>query len=235
MARVGPLAGVDIDALFNALRPRIIGLIHGGTSGSTGIGPPGPSGEPGAKGVAWKGEWAVAIAYEEGDIVWHDTAGGSHLTFFCLTAGTGHEPPVGGDDNWWEIDPGYLIVDGERPMTGALNMDHHSIDHIDDADVEGTATVGEDVVFTEGVGGAVISNPRILHMAGDHADDEAKVDGLERMVFNDEPEASSIEALSRAQMNLGVTPGTHYTATEGYFSWSTVEDALVLHVKSGAP
>lgn len=133
-----------------------------------------------------------------------------------------------------ELSDEKLARSGEQEMLGDLPMAHHSINDIHDADIEGTATVGEDVVFTEGVGGAIINNPRVIHMVGDHVDDEAKVDGLERMVFNDEPTASTIEVLSRTEWNKAVTPGTDYTLVEGQTSWSDLEDNLVVIVKSGA-
>jgi hypothetical protein len=126
-----------------------------------------------------------------------------------------------------------LARSGEQPMLGALDMNHFSIDNADDADIEGTATVGEDVVLTEGVGGAIVTGPRAIHMAGDHADDEAKVDGLERVVFNDEPTASSIEGPSRLDMNIAVRAGVDYTPAAGRVSWDALEDTLVAWVASG--
>lgn len=234
MARVGRLASRDIDALWNALRPRIIGL---GTGATTRIGAQGPAGP---KGVNWRGEWAAETDYEQGDLVYLDTAGGGAnelVTYYALDDHTSipAEPPApGGTTHWWEIGNAYLIIDGSRVMTGDLNHGHYSIVDAHDADIEGTATVGEDVVFTEGIGGAIVSNPRTIHMTGDHVDDEAKVDGLERVVFNNEPTASSIESPSRIEMNTGVTPGTSYTAGEGKGSWSALETAFGWYVASGA-
>jgi hypothetical protein len=65
-----------------------------------------------------------------------------------------------------ELDSEKLARDGTQTMLGALDMNAYSINNIDDADIEGTATIGEDVVFTEGVGGALITNPRMITMAG---------------------------------------------------------------------
>ncbi len=111
MARIGRLAGYDIDALWAALRPRILGLAAGGTVGAQG--PAGP------KGVVWRGAWAADTDYNEGDIVTDMTdPGTSPLTFFCLTDHTslpGVPPTVGGDTNWHEINAGYLFTDGSRP------------------------------------------------------------------------------------------------------------------------
>lgn len=110
MARLGPLAGKDVDAFFNALRPRIIGLVAG---------TPGQPGPAGPKGVVWRGPWAADTDYNEGDIVTSATVPGtSPLTFFCIEDNTslaGSPPTVGGDTNWHEINAGYLFTDGSRP------------------------------------------------------------------------------------------------------------------------
>jgi len=167
-----------------------------------------------------------------------------------------------------ELDSEKLARDGTQTMLGALDMNANSINNIDDADIEGTATVGEDVIFTEGVGGAIITGvrtitmvgaagesditgvrdismsgsavgegivngPRVISMQGDKADDEAKIENLERVVFNNEPTASSIEGPSRIDMRVGVEAGVSYTAAEGIVSWDTLEDTLVLYVLSG--
>lgn len=120
MARVGPLAGRDIDALWAALRPRIIGLGGGGQTGATG--PAGP------KGVVWRGAWAADTDYNEGDIVTSATVPGtSPLTFFCIedhTSLAGTPPTVGGDTNWHEINAGYLFTDGSRPYVLAPSHAH---------------------------------------------------------------------------------------------------------------
>jgi hypothetical protein len=117
VARVGPLAGRDIDALFYALRPRIIGLVAG---------TPGAAGPAGPKGVVWRGAWAADTDYNAGDIVTDETdPGTSPLTFFCITDHTslvGTPPTVGGDTNWHEINSGYLFTDGSRPYV--LNPSH---------------------------------------------------------------------------------------------------------------
>jgi hypothetical protein len=273
MARVGPLAGVDIDALWAALRPRIIALGRaGGGAGVPGAagaaGETGPQGPPGPKGVTWRGEWTEQTDYTLGDIVTLETEpgvdpaehpGGSVLTYLCLedhTSLAGSPPAPGGTIQWHEITPGYLVVDGSRPMTGDLEMGGHEVDdvlnlHISggagDGDIDGVRDItfdsdeGEgnidgvrDISFAGVIGEGVIDAPRVIHMSGDHADDEAKVDGLERVVFNDEPTASSIELPSRIEMNPGVEAGVDYTAGVGKVSWDTLEDTLVVCVASGA-
>lgn len=156
-----------------------------------------------------------------------------------------------------------LARSGEQTMLGGLDMNHFSIDNVDDIEVEndinmtgGAAAArlvdvrtvqfkadaaGEgdiqnvrDVSFVGAVGEGVIDDPRVIHMAGDHADDEAKVDGLERVVFNDEPTASTIERPSRIDWNTGVEAGVDYTPAEGRHSWDSLEDTLVVYVASGA-
>lgn len=237
MPRVGPLASRDIDALWAALRPRIIGLATG--TGSVG-GAAGPQGPAGPKGINWRGEWAAATEYEAGDLVYLDTTGGDAgelVTYYALAAHTslvGAPPVPGGTAQWWELGNAYLVIDGSRAMTGNLDHGHHSIVDADDADIEGTATVGENVTMTGAVGVARVTNPRVISMAGDHEDDEAKVENLERVVFNDEPTASSIEKPSRVEWNTAVQAGTDYTAAEGRSSWDTLEDVLTVYVASGA-
>lgn len=221
MARVGPLAGRDIDALWAALRPRIIGLGSGGGGQTGAAGPAGP------KGVTWRGEWAADTDYNVGDLVYLDTTGGGAselVTYYALTDHTslaGTPPVPGGNTQWWELGNAYLLIDGSRPMTGDLNCDSNEIDNVLNLNMLG------------GVGDAVIDLPRVIHMTGDNADDEAKIDGLERVTFNNEPTASQIEQPSRVEWNTGVTAGTSYTAAAGQTSWDTLEDTLVVYVASG--
>jgi len=163
---------------------------------------------------------------------------------------------ISGDDSQevhQELGMEKLARSGEQLWLGPdpLNMAHFSILDCNDADIEGTATVGVDIAMTGAnglanitgvrdisfvgdVGEGVIDQPRVIHMMGDHTDDEAKVDGLERVVFNNEPTASSIESPSRLDMNIGVEAGVSYTAAEGRVSWDTLEDVLVAYVASGA-
>jgi len=123
-----------------------------------------------------------------------------------------------------------LARSGEQTWLGPqpLDMNHFDVSNVRDAEIE------SDLTMSGPVGQAIINNPRVVHMAGDHVDDEAKVDGLERVVFNNEPTASSIESPSRIDLNVGVEAGIDYTATEGRVSWDTLEDVLVAYVASGA-
>jgi hypothetical protein len=84
------------------------------------------------------------------------------------------------------------------------------------------------------IGEAIINKPRIIHMDGDDSNGEARIDGLERTVFNDEPTKSVIEGPSRLEWNTGVEAGVSYTAAEGQVSWDNVEDTMIVWVASGA-
>lgn len=231
MARPGQLAHVDIDGLFTALRPRILAL---GSGSSAGAGKPGPQGPAGPKGVNWRGVWAADTDYQLGDLVTKATAGGSVITYYSLvdhTSVAGSPPVPGGTANWHELGVGYLILDGSRPMTGALDMDHHSIANADDLEVEGTATVREDVVMTGAAGLARLTNARVIHMAGaDAVGGEARVDGLERVVFNDQPSASVVQNPSTIAWHKLVEPGVDTAFAEGQESLSKVEHTLQLDV-----
>lgn len=123
-----------------------------------------------------------------------------------------------------------LARSGEQPWLGPdpLDMNHFDLTNVRDAEIE------SDLTMSGPVGQAIINGPRVVHMQGDHADDEAKVDGLERVVFNAEPTASSIENPSRLDMNVNVAAGTSYTAAEGRTSWDSLEDTMVVWVASGA-
>lgn len=123
-----------------------------------------------------------------------------------------------------------LARSGEQAWVGPdpLDMNHYDITNVLNEEIE------EDLTFSGSVGVAIIDQPRVVHMAGDHADDEAKIDGLERVVFNDEPTASSIEQPSRVEWNVGVEAGVSYTAAEGQMSWDSLEDTVVVYVASGA-
>jgi hypothetical protein len=172
----------------------------------------------------------VDSEYEVGDLVYQpnpsggaEHPGGLNFVYICIEA---HDavtaPPVGGNTQWYELSPPYLPIDGSKTMTGDLEMGTHEIDDIKSAR------------FSGAVGEGLIDLPRVIHMAGDHTDDEAKVDGLERVVFNDEPTASSIEVVSRIETNTGVEAGVDYTAAEGTVSWDTLEDVLIAYVASGS-
>ena len=113
-----------------------------------------------------------------------------------------------------ELDSEKLARSGVQPWVGPdpLDMDHFSVVNVDDADIEGTATVGEDVVLTEGVGGAKVTGPRVLTMAGDEADGEGRIEAVNGIAFN------------------SITP----TAEVGKAAWDALEDVLIAYVASGA-
>jgi len=146
----------------------------------------------------------------------------------------GHNASVNVQATLTELDDEKLARDGSQTMLGALDMNHNSVNNIHDADVEGTATVAEDVIFTGAVGLARITSPRVITMAGDHVDDEAKITAVERLVFNASPTASSIEGPSRVDFNVTVEAGVDYSPTVGRVSWDSVERTLCVIVASGA-
>ncbi len=111
-----------------------------------------------------------------------------------------------------EIASEKLARDGSQTVTGNLDHDHHSINNVDDADIEGTATVGEDVVLTEGVGGAKITNPRVVTLAGAEGDGEGRIEEINALAFNS---VATTEEVGRA-------------------GWDSTEDTLVVFVESGA-
>ena len=72
---------------------------------------------------------------------------------------------LAGDDveeQLYELDAEKLARDGTQAMTGALNFGHFSAVDIDDADIEGTATVAENIVLTGAAGAAQIQDPRVI-------------------------------------------------------------------------
>lgn len=224
LTRVGPLAGLDIDAFFYALRPRIIGLLNGGIRITGSQGPAGP------KGVNWRGLWAGDTDYEQGDLVYRDTPGGGAaelVTYYALVAHTslaGSPPVPGGNTQWWELGNAYLLLDGSRPMTGDLDMDDHQVVDVKNLTMAG-ATVGE----------AEVSNVRQLHLIGDNDDGEARIDGAEWIDFNDEPTKSVIDGPSALRLNPAVTPGTDQAHQNAQVLWSDVEDQLQADVAPTAP
>lgn len=111
-----------------------------------------------------------------------------------------------------EVSDEKLARDGSQTVTGDLDHDHHSLVNVHDADLEGTATVGEDVVLTEGVGGAKITNPRLITMAGLEANAEGRIESVNAVAFN------------------SITP----TAAAGKLARDATESTLVFYVSSGA-
>jgi hypothetical protein len=121
-----------------------------------------------------------------------------------------------------------LARSGEQPMLGSLDMNHFDVSNVRDAEVE------SDLTMTGPVGEAIITGARVVHMAGDHVDDEAKVDGLERVVFNNEPTASTIETPSVVQFNPAVAAGGDTTHQEGQVGWDAAERTLVADAEPAA-
>jgi len=218
VARVGALAGRDIDALFNALRPRILALGNGGAGGI--IGPQGPAGP---KGVVWRGAWAADTDYSTGDIVTDATdPGTSPLTFFCLTdhtSLTATRPTVGGDANWHEINSGYLLTDGSRPFVlspghtpaeGCLSWD--TADGIDRLVMDVAGTGG--LVQTP-VGGVYI---RASNQSGNLIAASVPVyifstdEGLNQLMLDKIPDTLQIET----GMALGITMQSIADTAEGW-------------------
>jgi hypothetical protein len=111
-----------------------------------------------------------------------------------------------------EIASEKLARDGSQTVTGDLDHDHHSIVNVHDIDVEGTATVGEDVNLTEGVGGAKVTGVRVLTMAGAEGDGEGRIESVNGVAFN------------------SITP----VEEVGKLAWDDTEDTLVAFVVSGA-
>lgn len=105
-----------------------------------------------------------------------------------------------------------LARDGHQPMTGDLDMDQHDLVDVTDADIEGTATVGGEIVQTGAVGSATISGTRKITMEGAEADGEGRIEEINALAFNP------------------VTP----TPEIGRMAWDDVEDTIVVFVASGA-
>jgi len=100
--------------------------------------------------------------------------------------------------------------------------------------------VGEGIIqdvrmvnMNSAVGEGVIDSPRVIHMIGDDGDNEALIDGLDRVKFNATVTQAVIEDPARIEFQVGVTPGTDYTLAEGIMSWSDLEDTMIVNVLSG--
>ena len=155
-----------------------------------------------------------------------------------------------------ELDSEKLARDGSQTMLGDLPMNANSITGAKNVHVTGTAPDGQvdgvidlhiigaapngqidgviDLTFSGGVGNAVIALARIITMAGDDADGEARIQNVERIIFNNEITKSLIQLLSVAEYNPAVTPGTDRTLAEGKTSWSDLERAFMVDLPSGA-
>jgi hypothetical protein len=112
-----------------------------------------------------------------------------------------------------ELDSEKLARDGSQTMLGDLDMNTHDINNIVDADIEGNATVGVDIIMTAGTGAAKLTDVRLIDMAGDDADGEARIKDISALLFS------------------YVTP----SSTEiGRMHFDSVEDTVVVYIDSGA-
>lgn len=57
----------------------------------------GLQGDPGSL-INWLGAWSNSTSYSVGDGVSHNNA-----SYYCLSAGSGHEPPINGSDSYWDL------------------------------------------------------------------------------------------------------------------------------------
>jgi hypothetical protein len=212
------LSQSDIDAIYYAIRPRLKKLLSGGTTTVTTVGPHTHS--------------AVDIGFDPAGRI----ASGE-----CQSSQE-------------ELDDEKLARDGTQTMLGDLDMNAHAVNNILNLNMSGgvgnailklvrTITMtGVGLIQNvrtlnfggSAVGEGLINAPRVVHMDGDDDDGEGLIDGLERIVFNDEPTKSVIDNPSRVEWNTTVTPGTHYTNAVGLSSWSTVEGTSVVIVAAGS-
>ena len=113
---------------------------------------------------------------------------------------------------------GEAILSGVRRITMAgIGL----IEAIRKADFSGSA-----------VGEGIIDQPRVIHLAGDDDDSEARIDGAERIVFNDEPTKSVIENPSVVEFNVAVEAGVDTTAKRGALSYDAAERMLATWFES---
>jgi hypothetical protein len=140
-----------------------------------------------------------------------------------------------------------LARSGAQPMLG--DLDHGGFDAKALKNIHVTGGIGEAILdglrrltmagiglieavlkldFTgAGVGDGIIDKPRVIHMAGDDDDDEARIDGLERIVFNDEPTKSVVDNPSVVQLNPSVEAGVDTVHQEGQVGWDSMERTFV--------
>lgn len=216
----------DIDAIYNALRPRLKQLLQGIGAGST-------------------TEVKVAPHTHSADQITFEPAGDSW---------TGQLAADDVQEGLEEHDDEKLARDGSQPMRGGLDMDDGlgPWPIYDLLNLTFTGGVGAAIIsavrritmtgiglieqirkadFTgSAVGEGIIDQPRVIHMAGDDDDSEARIDGLEAVVFNDEPTKSYIQEVSRADFNTAVTPGTDTSFAEGRVQWDDFQRTLSVDV-----
>lgn len=207
MAKENRLTRREIDRIYTGLRPRLKRIGTGGGTGGTGT-------------IAAHTHPASAISFEAaGDLAADDV-----------------------QEALEEVAEEKLARDGHQPMTGDLDLDHYDITNIFDAEIENDATVRRNVEMTGGTGTAIINGvrnvtfngdvgegiidlARVIHMTGAASDDEGKIDGLERLVFNNTDSYSKIEALRHIQW---ATADPTDAVTYGDEGWDSTEHTLVV-------
>jgi len=223
----------DIDGTYNAIRPRLKKLIAGAGTTTTAVVPPHTHS---ADQITF--EPAGRIAGEECQASQEElddeklARDGSQTMLGTLQM---NDNPVTGV---WNLTMsgsiGNAIISAVRriTMTG-LGL----IELVTQITMAGIGLIEEvrKIDFTGStVGQGIIDQPRAIHMAGDDLDNEARIDGLDRVKFNATPTQAVIEDAARIEFQVGVTPDSDYTTVEGIMSWSDVEGTMVVTVVSGA-
>lgn len=137
-----------------------------------------------------------------------------------------------------ELDTEKLARSGAQPMLGALDMNHFNVDNVDNLEVETDASIGDDLtviggdatisagdlVFSGAIGSAQAQNVRIIVMEGAATDDEAKIENLERLLFNNTDGYSVIDQVRRIKWAVDGDDVADY----GDFGWSAEEHMAVV-------
>jgi hypothetical protein len=185
----------DIDATYNALRPRLGKIsVSGGGSGSTTL------------------------------------PAHTHAASVITVVAAGNIAADDAQEALEELDSEKLARDGTQTMLGDLDMNHYDIINIVDADIEGNATVGLDIIQTGPEGSARITGNRGLDMSGSNSA-EGVIEGprvISMQGFEAEAEAR-IEDV-KAVAWVAVTP----TPEVGRMAWDETEDTIVVFVDSGS-
>ncbi len=211
----------DIDAIYVALRPRLLGLSTATVAAAPTV---------------------IAPHTHSSDVITHTGIGG-------IAA-------VDVEEAIEELDSEKLARDGSQTMLGDLPMNSNAIGGIKNITITGTASNGQingvvdlhivgtapngqidgviDLTFSGGVGDGVIASARIITMAGDDDDGEARIQNVERIIFNNEVTKSLIQLCSVIEFNIAVTPGTDHTLGEGKAGWSDLERGFMVEMVSGA-
>jgi len=221
----GRISQRQIDRIVTAARPRILqrGYSSGG-SGGTGT-------------IPAHTHPASAVSFEAaGDLASTDVQNALEEVAEEKLARDGHQPMTGDLDldhydilNIFDAEvENDLTVRRNIEMTGGVGF--ALINAVRRITMAGIGLI-ENVLkidFTgAGVGDGVIDQPRVIHMDGAPADDEAKIDGLERIVFEGTDNASTIEQPNRiffetTNGDIDADVGTDADA-EGHVGWSAEE------------